>query len=69
MNSKTTSDPSSSFDLEQALGALRDLVETVRLTPDPRLLSAWHQARLVLRRGGITITVGHAASETVPSTN
>ena len=55
MNSKTTFHPSSFSDLSQALDALRDLAETVPLSPDAPLLSAWHQAKTVLRRHGIAV--------------
>lgn len=44
---------SSSPELKQALQALQDLVSAVPLNGDARLVSAFQQARLVLRRHGI----------------
>jgi len=63
MNSRTTSHPSSSSDLQRALDALKDLAETIPLRPDPLLLSAWHQAKLVLRRHGIAVDRAPGAGE------
>jgi hypothetical protein len=50
MTSPTTSPPSSSSDLEQALLALRDLLDTTPGTPEPAHLSAVQQAKTILRR-------------------
>jgi hypothetical protein len=47
---RTTSHPSSSSDLEQALLALRDLVEVIEPTTDPYFVSAYQQAKTVLRK-------------------
>jgi hypothetical protein len=50
MTSTTTSLPSSSSDLTQALLALRDLVDSTPASTEPSCVSAIQQARLVLRR-------------------
>lgn len=50
MNSKDTSNQSSSSDHQQTLLALRDLVEAIVPAPEPTLVSALHQARLVLKK-------------------
>jgi len=52
-DSKGTSHPSSSSDLTQALLALRDLVEVLPLSTDPYLVSAYQEARMVLRKHGV----------------
>jgi len=53
MSSPNTSNPSPSSDLDQALLALRDLVEHIPVGPDPHLVSALQQARTVLRRHAV----------------
>jgi hypothetical protein len=55
MTLTATSPPSNCSDLNQALAALKDLADATPLRPDPLLLSAWQQARIVLRRHGIDV--------------
>jgi hypothetical protein len=50
MNSPTTCRPSSCSDLDQALLALRDLVDAAPASTEPGFVSAFQQARMVLRR-------------------
>jgi hypothetical protein len=49
-STKATSRPSPSSDLEQALLALKDLVEATPMTTEPLQVSALHQAKMVLRK-------------------
>jgi len=54
-DSRATSRPSSNSDLTQALLALRDLVEVLPLSADPYLVSAYQEARVVLRKHEVEI--------------
>ena len=49
-DSRATSRPSSSSDLNEALLALRDLVEVLPLSANPYLLSAFQEAKMVLHK-------------------
>jgi hypothetical protein len=60
-STKSTRHPSKCSDLHQTLLALRDLVEASPPSTDPILVSAFQQARVILRRHKLTL-VGEAPS-------